>query len=86
MSKEIPTVVIHGGVIEGVVYLDATDVIASLRLTAHGYRVEAAEEDDEDIASALEEVGSYFEAEADEFDLISMAMLTEAVEEAEAGE
>lgn len=72
---------IRGGVIDGVVYLDASDVITSLRLTAEGYRAEAEAEDDEEVVDTLEEIAHHFEAEADEYDLIAMQMLTEAVEE-----
>lgn len=80
------TVQIRGGVIDGIVYLDAADVIKSLRLTAEGYRAEAVleleEDEDTELADCLNEIAQHFECEADEYELICLEMVTEAVEEA----
>lgn len=74
------SITIRGGILEGVVYLRADDVITSLRLTAQGYRQIAAEEDD-DISDVFIEVARLFEGEADEFDLISMQIVTDDVDD-----
>lgn len=78
MSQE-RYVTIRGGVMDGVVYLRAEDVVHSLRLTADGYRKEA--EDDDKFADTFEEVARLFEGEADEYDLIAMQLLAEDVDE-----
>lgn len=77
---EPPSITIRGGILEGVVYLRADDVITSLRLTAQGYRQIASEEDD-DISDVFIEVARLFEGEADEFDLISMQIVTDDVDD-----
>lgn len=74
------SITIRGGILEGVVYLRADDVITSLRLTAQGYRQIASEEDD-DISDVFTEVARLFEGEADEFDLISMQIVTDDVDD-----
>lgn len=72
MAEESRYVEIRGGVQDGVVYLRASDVVNSLRVTASGYREHA--KDDEELGSVFEELAGLFEDEADEFDLLSMRL------------
>ena len=72
MPDDPKYVEIRGGVQDGVVYLRASDVVKSLRLTATTYRDLAV--DDEELGSVFKELASLFEGEADEFDLLSMRL------------
>lgn len=79
MADDPKYVEIHGGVQDGVVYLRASDVVKSLRLTATTYRDLAV--DDEELGSVFEELASLFEGEADEFDLLAMRLELADIEE-----
>ena len=79
MSDDPKYVEIRGGVQDGVVYLRASDVVKSLRLTATTYRDLAV--DDDELGSVFEELASLFEGEADEFDLLSMRLEVADLEE-----
>lgn len=81
MSGDPVEVILRGCVYEGAVYFRAEDVITSLRLTAEGYRNQASDENDEMVVGVLGEVALLFESEADEFDVISMELLTDDIEE-----
>lgn len=79
MSDYPKYVEIRGGVQDGVVYLCASDVVKSLRLTAATYRDLAV--DDDGLAFDFKELASLFEGEADEFDLLAMRLELADIEE-----
>lgn len=81
MPDEPQGVTILGGIYEGTVYLRASDVVLSLRMSADDYRREAADTENEMAAGLLNEVARVLQGEADEFDVISMELLTEDIEE-----
>ena len=66
---------VRGGTQDGIVYLRASDVIESLRLTAKGFR-DVAEEDKE-LSSIWSEMARVFEGEADQFDLLAIELATD---------